>query len=103
MWRPDPGGAGALDFGDHQDVMAARSTGFAMLASGSVQEAQDLALVAHSVTLQCRVPFIHFFDGFRTSHEVNKITALHRDEIRALIDNDWVRPTVRGRSTRIIR
>lgn len=78
-------------FGDHQDVMAARSTGFAMLASGSVQEAQDLALVAHSVTLQCRVPFIHFFDGFRTSHEVNKITALHRDEIRALIDNDWVR------------
>ena len=58
-------------FGDHQDVMAARSTGFAMLASGSVQEAQDLALVAHSVTLQCRVPFIHFFDGFRTSHEVN--------------------------------
>ncbi|MBL0560466.1 pyruvate:ferredoxin (flavodoxin) oxidoreductase [Aeromonas hydrophila] len=78
-------------FGDHQDVMAARSTGFAMLASGSVQEAQDLALVAHSVTLQCRVPFIHFFDGFRTSHEVNKITALHKDEIRALIDNDWVR------------
>ena len=71
--------------------MAARSTGFAMLASGSVQEAQDLALVAHSVTLQCRVPFIHFFDGFRTSHEVNKITALHKDEIRALIDNDWVR------------
>ena len=54
-----------------------------MLASGSVQEAQDLALVAHSVTLQCRVPFIHFFDGFRTSHEVNKITALHKDEIRA--------------------
>ncbi|HHQ4890279.1 TPA: pyruvate:ferredoxin (flavodoxin) oxidoreductase, partial [Aeromonas hydrophila] len=78
-------------FGDHQDVMAVRSTGFAMLASGSVQEAQDLALVAHSVTLQCRVPFIHFFDGFRTSHEVNKITALHKDEIRALIDNDWVR------------
>ncbi len=92
MWRPALLAAQGLSiFGDHQDVMAARSTGFAMLASGSVQEAQDLALVAHSVTLQCRVPFIHFFDGFRTSHEVNKITALHKDEIRALIDNDWVR------------
>jgi pyruvate-ferredoxin/flavodoxin oxidoreductase len=68
-----------------------------------VQEAQDLALVAHSVTLQCRVPFIHFFDGFRTSHEVNKITALHRDEIGPLSTTTGCAPTVRGRSTRIIR
>ncbi|MDH5295270.1 MAG: pyruvate:ferredoxin (flavodoxin) oxidoreductase, partial [Acidimicrobiia bacterium] len=59
-------------FGDHSDVMAARQTGFAMLASTSVQEAQDLALVAHSSTLRSRVPFLHFFDGFRTSHEVGK-------------------------------
>src|SRR5690554_879372 len=60
-------------FGDHSDVMATRSTGFALLASGSVQEAQDMALIAHAATLEARVPFIHFFDGFRTSHEVNKI------------------------------
>src|SRR4026209_204289 len=60
-------------FGDHSDVMAARQTGFAMLSSTSVQEAQDLALVAHSATLRSRVPFLHFFDGFRTSHEVAKI------------------------------
>ena len=63
-------------FGDHSDVMAARQTGFAMLSSTSVQEAQDLALVAHSATLRSRVPFLHFFDGFRTSHEVAKIRAL---------------------------
>ncbi|WP_368165971.1 pyruvate:ferredoxin (flavodoxin) oxidoreductase [Aeromonas sp. R9-1] len=78
-------------FGDHQDVMAARTTGFAMLASASVQEAQDLALVAHVATLQCRVPFIHFFDGFRTSHEVNKIAAIDKATIRAMIDDDWIR------------
>src|SRR5664280_2984458 len=60
-------------FGDHSDVMAARTTGFAMLASSSVQEAQDLALVAHLATMQTRVPFLHFFDGFRTSHEMNRV------------------------------
>ena len=65
-------------FGDHSDVMAARTTGFAMLASSSVQEAQDLALVAHAATLESRVPFLHFFDGFRTSHEVDKIEGLAR-------------------------
>ena len=63
-------------FGDHSDVMATRSTGFALLASGSVQEAQDMALIAHASTLEARVPFLHFFDGFRTSHEVNKIEQL---------------------------
>ena len=60
-------------FGDHQDVMAARTTGFAMLSSTSVQEAHDMALIAQATTLRARIPFIHFFDGFRTSHEVNKI------------------------------
>src|SRR5262249_60589798 len=59
-------------FGDHSDVMAIRATGYAMLASNSVQEAQDLALVAHAATLRSRVPFLHFFDGFRTSHELDK-------------------------------
>ncbi|MFM5462573.1 pyruvate:ferredoxin (flavodoxin) oxidoreductase [Aeromonas simiae] len=78
-------------FGDHQDVMAARTTGFAMLASASVQEAQDLALVAHCTTLRSRVPFLHFFDGFRTSHEVNKIAAIERMTLRCMIDDDWVR------------
>src|SRR5574338_1069083 len=61
-------------FGDHSDVMAARQTGFAMLASNSVQEAHDLALIAHAATLEARIPFLHFFDGFRTSHELNKIS-----------------------------
>src|SRR6185503_14075465 len=60
-------------FGDHSDVMACRQTGFAMLCSGSVQEAHDMALISHVATLKCRVPFLHFFDGFRTSHEVAKI------------------------------
>ncbi|BDH45538.1 pyruvate-flavodoxin oxidoreductase [Salmonella enterica subsp. enterica serovar Choleraesuis] len=73
-------------FGDHQDVMAARSTGFAMLSGTSVQEAQDMALIAHGTTLEARVPFIHFFDGFRTSHEVNKIEKVTDDQIRAMID-----------------
>src|ERR1700739_284809 len=63
-------------FGDHSDVMAARSTGFAMLASNSVQEAHDFALLAQAATLESRIPFLHFFDGFRTSHEVNKIIPL---------------------------
>ncbi|NOY26463.1 MAG: pyruvate:ferredoxin (flavodoxin) oxidoreductase [Oligoflexia bacterium] len=77
-------------FGDHSDVYAARATGFAMLASGSVQEAHDLALVAHSATLRCRVPFLHFFDGFRTSHEVSKTRRILDDDVRALIDDDAV-------------
>jgi len=77
-------------FGDHQDVMAARTTGFAQLASGSVQEAHDLALVAHAATLESRVPFIHFFDGFRTSHEVNKISLLNDETIGKLVDHDLV-------------
>ncbi len=72
-------------FGDHSDVMAARMTGWAMLASASVQEAQDLALIAHAATLRSRVPFVHFFDGFRTSHEIGKIAALSDDDIRALL------------------
>lgn len=78
-------------FGDHSDVMAVRPTGFAMLCSGSVQEAHDLALIAQAATLQARVPFIHFFDGFRTSHEVNTLDLLSDDEIRAMIDDDLVR------------
>ena len=65
-------------FGDHSDVMHARTTGWAMLAAGSVQEAHDFALIAHAATLRARVPFLHFFDGFRTSHEINKIDASRR-------------------------
>ncbi|HEY4590499.1 MAG TPA: pyruvate:ferredoxin (flavodoxin) oxidoreductase, partial [Thermoanaerobaculia bacterium] len=78
-------------FGDHSDVMACRATGFALLASGSVQEAQDLALIAHAATLESRVPFMHFFDGFRTSHEVNKIEQVTPHDIRAMIDENLVR------------
>ncbi|MGZ8513744.1 MAG: pyruvate:ferredoxin (flavodoxin) oxidoreductase, partial [Candidatus Limnocylindrales bacterium] len=77
-------------FGDHSDVMHARSTGWAMLASGSVQEAHDFALVAHAATLRSRVPFLHFFDGFRTSHEVNKIAVLEADDLRALVREEDV-------------
>ena len=77
-------------FGDHSDVMAARQTGFAMLASGSVQEVMDLALIAHAATLQARVPFIHFFDGFRTSAEVMKVEQLTDDDMRAMIDQNLV-------------
>ncbi|MHB1034289.1 MAG: pyruvate:ferredoxin (flavodoxin) oxidoreductase [Pirellulales bacterium] len=73
-------------FGDHGDVMACRSTGWAMLSSGSVQEAQDMAIIAHAATLEARVPFIHFFDGFRISHEVNKIEQATEDDVRAMID-----------------
>ncbi len=94
-------------FGDHSDVMAARTTGWAMLASSSVQEAHDLALVAHAATLASRVPFLHFFDGFRTSHEVATIEALTDEDLGALIDDDLIRahrhrgltpdrPTLRG-------
>jgi pyruvate-ferredoxin/flavodoxin oxidoreductase len=77
-------------FGDHSDVMAARSTGFAMLCSSSVQEAQDMAVVAHMATLQTRVPFLHFFDGFRTSHEMNRVTLLDREDLRALVGDAGV-------------
>ncbi|HEY4584582.1 MAG TPA: pyruvate:ferredoxin (flavodoxin) oxidoreductase [Acidimicrobiia bacterium] len=94
-------------FGDHSDVMAARQTGFAMLASASVQEAQDLAVVAHAATLRSRIPFLHFFDGFRTSHEVAKIAAIGDDVLKAMIDEDLIaqhrlralsphRPVLRG-------
>jgi len=77
-------------FGDHSDVMATRGTGFALLASGSIQEAQDMAMIAHSSTLQARVPFLHFFDGFRTSHEINKIDQLSDNQIREMIQDEWV-------------
>ncbi len=77
-------------FGDHQDVMAARTTGFGLLASSSVQAAQDLALIAHAATLKARIPFIHFFDGFRTSHEVDKIALVSEDVMRAMIDDKLV-------------
>jgi len=94
-------------FGDHSDVMAARGTGFALLASDSVQEAHDLALVAQAATLRSRVPFIHFFDGFRTSHELNTIEPLSDDDLRALVPEELVhdhraralspdRPFIRG-------
>lgn len=78
-------------FGDHQDVMAARQTGFAMLASASVQEAMDLALVAHLATLEGRVPFMHFYDGFRTSHEIQKIEVIDYDDMRSLMNWDAYR------------
>src|SRR5260370_820659 len=77
-------------FGDHSDVMATRATGFALLCSSSVQEAQDMALVAHAATLKARVPFLHFFDGFRTSHEVMKIVPLPEGAIRAVVDDSLV-------------
>ena len=77
-------------FGDHQDVMAVRTTGFALLASASVQECHDMALVTQAATLQSRIPFIHFFDGFRTSHEVSKITLLSDQQIRSMIDDQLV-------------
>ncbi len=77
-------------FGDHSDVMACRSTGWAMLSSASVQEAQDMALISHAATLEARVPFLHFFDGFRISHEVNKFEQVTEDDVRAMIDMDLV-------------
>jgi pyruvate-ferredoxin/flavodoxin oxidoreductase len=78
-------------FGDHSDVMAVRQTGFALLASSSVQEAHDLALVAQAATLATRIPFVHFFDGFRTSHELNTIDMLSDDDLRALVPAGLVR------------
>jgi pyruvate-ferredoxin/flavodoxin oxidoreductase len=78
-------------FGDHSDVMACRQTGCAMLCAGSVQEAHDLAAVAHSATLESRIPFLHFFDGFRTSHELAKINQLADEELRSLIPEGEVR------------
>ena len=94
-------------FGDHSDVMAARQTGFALLCSGSVQESMDLAGVAHLAAIKGRVPFVHFFDGFRTSHEIQKIETVDYDVFRKLIDMDAVqafrkhalnpeRPVIRG-------
>jgi pyruvate-ferredoxin/flavodoxin oxidoreductase len=78
-------------FGDHSDVMAVRQTGFALLASGTVQEAHDMAAIAHASTLEARVPFLHFFDGFRTSHELNNLSPLSDDDVRAVIDHQAVR------------
>ncbi|OLS03291.1 pyruvate:ferredoxin (flavodoxin) oxidoreductase [Tissierella creatinophila] len=78
-------------FGDHQDVMATRQTGFAMLASGSVQEVMDLAGVAHLSSIKGRVPFVHFFDGFRTSHEIQKIEVMEYEELGKLLDKDALR------------
>ncbi|MDE1920831.1 MAG: pyruvate:ferredoxin (flavodoxin) oxidoreductase [Candidatus Omnitrophica bacterium] len=86
-------------FGDHQDVMAARMTGFAMLCSASVQEVMDMALISQAATLEARIPFVHFFDGFRTSHEVAKIEQLSMDDIRAMIDEDLVLAHRRRRLT----
>lgn len=94
-------------FGDHQDVMGVRQTGFALLASNSVQEAHDFALIAQSASLRSRIPFLHFFDGFRTSHEVSRIEKLSDEVLRAMIDPDLVaehrrralnpeRPVLRG-------
>jgi pyruvate-ferredoxin/flavodoxin oxidoreductase len=84
-------------FGDHSDVMSTRSTGFAFLASNSVQEAMDFALIAQAASLETRVPFLHFFDGFRTSHEVDKVEQLTADDIRSMIPSDLVR-VHRGRA-----
>jgi pyruvate-ferredoxin/flavodoxin oxidoreductase len=78
-------------FGDHSDVMSVRQTGWGLLSSGGVQEAHDFAAIAQAATLKSRVPFIHFFDGFRTSHEVTKIVQLLDDDLRALIDDDLIR------------
>lgn len=94
-------------FGDHSDVMACRQTGFAMLASASVQEVMDFALIAQAASLESRVPFLHFFDGFRTSHEIQKIHCLSHEQMRTFLDPQWIsahrmraltpdRPVVRG-------
>ncbi|HZS45576.1 MAG TPA: pyruvate:ferredoxin (flavodoxin) oxidoreductase [Blastocatellia bacterium] len=77
-------------FGDHSDVMSTRATGFALLSSASVQEALDFALIAQAATLEARIPFLHFFDGFRTSHEVSKIEMLSEDQMRAVIDSNQI-------------
>ena len=96
-------------FGDHSDVMAIRETGFGLLSSSSIQSAMDLALIAHTATLEARVPLVHFFEGFRVSHEIQKIEELTLDDMREMIDNELVeehrrramtpdRPTIRGTS-----
>src|SRR5215208_5373441 len=77
-------------FGDHSDVMAVRQTGYALLASANVQEAHDFALIAQRATLKARVPFLHFFDGFRTSHEVSKVEVLEDADLRAMLPDDLV-------------
>ena len=77
-------------FGDHSDVMATRSTGFGLIASGSVQEVMDTALIAQAATLEARIPFVHFFDGFRTSHEVMKIEQLNKEDMRAMLDQQLI-------------
>jgi pyruvate-ferredoxin/flavodoxin oxidoreductase len=78
-------------FGDHQDVMAARATGFAFLASGSIQEINDLALVAHLATIRSSIPFVHFFDGFRSSHEIQKIQLINYDDLNSILDWDMIK------------
>src|SRR6516225_9212179 len=78
-------------FGDHSDVMAVRNTGFALISSGNVQEAHDTALIAQTATLESRIPFLHFFDGFRTSHELNTLDLLSDEQIRAMISDELVR------------
>jgi pyruvate-ferredoxin/flavodoxin oxidoreductase len=94
-------------FGDHSDVMAARQTGWAMLSSESVQEAQDLAVISHLATMEARIPFLHFFDGFRTSHEMAKIETFSEQDLRLMVDEDQIaahrlralnpnRPVLRG-------
>jgi len=94
-------------FGDHSDVMACRQTGFAMMASGAIQEAFDLALISHAATLSSRIPFLHFFDGFRSSHELMKVERYTLDDMRSMINDDLVfahrerglspdRPVIRG-------
>src|SRR5215208_5495709 len=78
-------------FGDHSDVMTTRSTGWAMLFANSIQEVMDFALIAQASTLESRVPFLHIFDGFRTSHEVMKVTKLSDEDMRALVNSELVR------------
>jgi len=78
-------------FGDHSDVMSCRTTGWGLIASGGIQEVMDIAMISHAATLEARVPFLHFFDGFRSSHEVQKIESLSKDDIRYMIDDDLVR------------
>ena len=96
-------------FGDHSDVMAARTTGWGMLSSGSIQEAMDFALISQAASLEARVPFMHFFEGFRISHEIQKVEELTQDDMRAMIDEKYVhahrerglspdRPAIRGTS-----
>ncbi len=89
-------------FGDHSDVMACRQTGFAMLASNSVQEAMDLALVAHLSTLKAKVPFLHFFDGFRTSHEIDKIDGIEYEEMKKLAEKTGCMEEIREFKTRAL-